>query len=101
MITINGTTYAEISPVKANFSDENDSTLLKVYIASDNLIDSCLLRWMLFVATTTTIDGVDVTTVTQTATGSLSITGTDYSGWDGSNTFPYTFVADELELTLV
>jgi len=84
------------------------ATDLLVTIINDNLIDTCVLYWQLVNITENVIPNDDenaepqttVTTV-QLAQGNEVITGDDYAGWDGNNLYPYEYVADSINVTLI
>jgi hypothetical protein len=81
-------TAVKIVPFKAKYTDTINTSLLGVRIVSDDLKSSCQLYWQLLTAKgQLTIEGNDV------------IAGEDYKNWNGSNLYPYTFLATKYKLT--
>ena len=78
----------QITPVQYT-TNGNMATQLMVTSVSDNLIDTCNFDWKLFDNNGALVDN-----------GLLLCTGTDYSVWQGDNTYPYTFTAGRLGLTI-
>lgn len=68
---------------------------LGVRLISDNLNDKAVLYWELSAVATSPAS------TTKVDSGNVSITGSDYTGWDGDNTFPFTFTASKLNVTIV
>jgi hypothetical protein len=96
-----------ITPVQiwSNGQSKNASVLV-ARIINDDLSASCTFYYELKEADTivppveeggpsTTISGSRLTD------GNISMTGNDYLTWDGSNGEAYTFIADQLNLTLI
>jgi len=82
-----------IEPIKAKFTDIQDSNYLVVHIAFDNLTDHCSLYWEM-----ATVDGDNYS---MNDSGNVVIKGSDYTNWNGNNEYPYTFTADQLGLTII
>ena len=64
----------------------------------DNLEDSATFFYELLSASQDA-EGNEV--LTQVAQGNLSLNGTEYEGWDGSNDAAYTWGATQLSLTII
>ena len=80
----------KIQPVKAQFTDKVESTHLALQLINDNLSTVAVFQWQL-------ID--DKCSIY--AHGNERIAGTDYSGWDGNNSFPFTFIGEKLGVTFI
>lgn len=83
-------TACKIKPFKAQFNDTLNVTHLGVKIISDDLKSSSILYWVLFQS-----NGV------KSAEGNVTISGEDYKNWDGSNVYPFNFVAKKLKIELL
>lgn len=73
-------------------------------IIADDLATSCTFYYELKEADVTSqdADGNDVVTAGSVlSVGNESMSGSDYSSWDGSNEDAYSFVAGKLNITLV
>lgn len=100
----NGWKYVMVTAFKARFIDPENCENLHVVIAFDNLCDRATFDWQ--VASdmiSTLIDDNYITTGNNIYDhGTIEITGTDYTSWSGTDqTFPYTFVAGILGLTIL
>ena len=86
---------------------------LIVSIDWDNLIYTCRLSWQLLniteIPAVTHFDEDGVTVIVDTPasetrylvySGNETITGTDYTNWNGNNDYPFTFVAGIIGVTL-
>lgn len=87
-ISITPITWIPIAP---------QANTLGVRLISDNLSSAAKLYWSL--TAVTPASGNTAAVSTPVASGNLEITGTDYTGWDGDNTFPFTFTCSKLGLT--
>jgi hypothetical protein len=85
--TVTSITSVKIVPVKANFSDTANSVYLGVRIVSDNLKSECTVYWQLMYQSGTA-----------TMVGNATISGTDYTNWNGNNLYPFQFVASKYGL---
>lgn len=79
--TILDLNYIEIVPIKANFADTNMSTRLYVVSNSDNLVSFAVFEYQLC--------GEDRT---KYYSGLIPMSGADYSNWNGSNDYPFTYI---------
>ena len=68
----------------------SQATQLLVNITGDNLTDTC---WVYFELQDSS--GNDL------YHGNISIGGTDYTSWGGDNNYPYMYVAQLLNLTII
>lgn len=78
-----------ITPIQFT-SEEVMSEVLKVTIIEDDLSTYAKFSWWLFTAEMAYVD-----------TGIVRCEDVDYTNWSGDNNYPYTFVANVLNLTLV
>jgi len=79
-----------ISPVKWKYSDTVNVTKLSVSSISDDFNRACKVSWQV----------LDESGVVHDS-GVIAIAGTNYTNWDGNNSYPTTYVANQLGLTLV
>ncbi len=72
-------------------------------VCEDNLKDMAYLTYTLYNKMVISADGdtPEFTNVVQIYSGKLTLGGTDYSAWTGDNTYPYTYVASQLGLTII
>jgi hypothetical protein len=91
-------TTVKINPVayKMNSPQPNN---LGVRLIDDNLKDAAILFWELI----SIVDaiGSNPGSITRVDRGNMSLDSSDYSQWNGNNTFPFTFVAGKLGLTII
>lgn len=66
------------------------ATQLLVNISGDNLKDTC---WVYF--------ELQDSEGTSLYYGNISISGSDYLSWGGDNNYPYTYIAQKINLTFV
>jgi len=73
-----------------------EANLLNAYIINDNLESSCTFYYQLCSS------GEQPDTIGQSlADGNVSMSGQDYLDWDGDNNYAYTYIAQQLNLTLI
>lgn len=87
--------YISITPFKATFTDTLQVNTLVCTIMNDNLTNGCVIRYDLYNLTIT-----DSVTARIMYTDTISITGTDYTNWQGDSTFVYTYIATKIGLTI-
>lgn len=76
--------------------ESQEATLLVAYIINDNLESSCTFYYQLCSS------GEQPDTIGQSlAEGNVSMSGEDYLAWDGDNNYAYTYIAEQLNLTLI
>lgn len=88
--SFNSMTACKIKPFKAQFNDTLNVTHLGMRIIGDDMKGTATLYWVLFQS-----NGV------KSAEGNEVIGGEDYKNWDGSNLFPFKFVAKKLKIELL
>lgn len=82
--------YVAITPVTATFTDAAQSTRLCVRSIFDNLADAATFYWEL--------RGDDGTIYFR---DNISISGSDYALWDGTNGYPFNYIASIKGITIV
>lgn len=76
--------------------ESQEANLLVAYIINDNLMSSCSFYYQLCSS------GEQPDTIGQSlAEGNVSMSGEDYLAWDGDNNYAYTYIAEQLNLTLI
>lgn len=76
--------------------ESQEANLLVAYIINDNLMSSCSFYYQLCSS------GEQPETIAQSlADGNVSMSGEDYLAWDGDNNYAYTYIAQQLNLTLI
>lgn len=76
--------------------ESQEANLLVAYIINDNLESSCTFYYQLCSS------GEQPDTIGQSlAEGNVSMSGEDYLAWDGDNNYAYTYIAQQLNLTLI
>lgn len=76
--------------------ESQEANLLVAYIINDNLESSCTFYYQLCSS------GEQPNTIGQSlAEGNVSMSGEDYLAWDGDNNYAYTYIAEQLNLTLI
>lgn len=83
-------TACKIQPVKAAFNETIDSTHLGIKLHSDDLSTHAI-----FHCTLMDDDG----NIGQAF--NIRISGEDYQNWGGDNVYPFTYVANQFNLTLI
>ena len=91
--SINGQSMIFIEGIKVKYNDPNTSNVLVVGLTNDNLLDFCNLSWSIGYLTN---GGLVVTD-----SGSLQISGGDYSNWSGDNEYPFEFVCEQIGLQIL
>ena len=91
-----------IQPVLVwNNGQELEASVLSAVLISDDLATNAQFYYQLLSAPTVDVDGIVLNNGQALASGNVSMTGTDYTSWNGSNTAAYAFVADQLNLTII
>lgn len=76
--------------------ESQEANLLVAYIINDNLESACTFYYQLCSS------GEQTDTIGQSlAEGNVSMSGEDYLAWDGDNNYAYTYIAQQLNLTLI
>jgi hypothetical protein len=68
------------------------ASILDAIIINDNLSSSCTFYWML------KEDGEEGQVL---ADGNTTMLGDDYDGWDGSNDYAFTYIAEQINVTII
>ena len=81
-----------IQPIEIKWGNNiiNIITKLQVKITFDDLSTYCILSYVLL---NDSLESISL--------GSAEISGNDYVNWDGNNDYPFTYVANQLNLTLI
>lgn len=96
-----------ITPVNIwSNGSSKQASILNARIINDDLSTHCSFYYELKEADTVippTQEGDAPTVIygSRLVDGNLTMSGTDYTTWDGSNETAYTFVANQLNLTIV
>ena len=95
--------YVAITPIKCNFTDTVNANALVAILINDNLTTSCVVQYQLINLVQTQTESPPVTTTTYQVmfTGSTVIQGSDYTNWEGNSSYVYTYIASQLNLTLL
>jgi len=73
-----------------------EANLLNAYIINDNLQSSCTFYYQLCSS------GEQPDTIGQSlAEGNVSMSGEDYLSWTGDNDYAFSYIAEQLNLTLI
>lgn len=76
--------------------ESQEANLLNAYIINDNLATSCSFYYQLCCS------GEQPDSIGQSlAEGNVTMDGENYSLWDGSNDYAFSYIAAELNLTLI
>ena len=76
--------------------ESQEANLLNAYIINDNLQSSCTFYYQLCSS------GEQPDTIGQSlAEGNVSMSGEDYLGWTGDNDYAFSYIAEQLNLTLI
>jgi hypothetical protein len=86
-----------IEPVQIWKNGESqEATILNAYIINDNLATSCTFYYQLCSS------GEQADTIGQSlADGNVTMSGEDYLAWDGDNNYAFSYIAEQLNLTLL
>jgi hypothetical protein len=80
----------EIVPIQYVPDSPLIAVYLTVWVITDNLSTAAVFGWQLLTDQSELVDN-----------GSVSCEGQEYQSWDGNRTFPYTFTADIIGVTLL
>lgn len=76
--------------------ESQEANLLNAYIINDNLQSSCTFYYQLCSS------GEQPDTIGQSlAEGNVSMSGEDYLSWTGDNDYAFSYIAEQLNLTLI
>ena len=79
-----------VQPFLAKWNDDKQVTHLGVKIINDDLLTTCFLSWQLM-----DDNGLNL------VNGNMEITGDDYKSWSGDNEYPFNYVANKLNVTII
>lgn len=85
--------YVEINPIRVSITNTFDCTRLYVSSENDNLNNQVTLLYRL-------TDERGIQSQGVATRGNIIMDGIDYTNWDGSNTFPFTFIASKFGLSI-
>ena len=80
--------------------ESQEANLLNAYIINDNLQSSCTFYYSL----NSSGEGTEAMplVIWQTlADGNITMSGDDYLAWDGDNDYAFSYIAEQLNLTLI
>jgi hypothetical protein len=80
--------------------EEKTANILNAYIINDNLETSCSFYYQLCDGGQGT-EEMPLIQGNTLAEGNVSMSGEDYLAWDGDNNYAYSYIASELNLTLI
>jgi hypothetical protein len=83
-----------------NNGQEKQANILNAYIINDNLETSCTFYYQLCEGGQGT-EEMPIIQGSTLADGNVTLTGENYLGWDGSNDYAFTYIAEKLNLTLI
>jgi hypothetical protein len=75
------------------------ASILDAIIINDNLSSSCTFYWMLKEADSI-LDEQSVAGQVL-ADGNVTMSGEDYDNWDGSNTYAFEYIAEQINETIL
>ena len=90
----------EIQPIQIWKNGEvKTASILDASIISDNLQSNCTFYWQLKEADSV----VDEQTISGQvlADGNASLSGEEYDNWDGSNDYAFSYIAQQINVTLL
>jgi hypothetical protein len=70
------------------------ASVLDAIIINDNLSTSCTFYWMLK-------EDLDDEVGQTLADGNATMTGEDYNNWDGSNDYAFSYIAEQINVTIL
>ena len=91
----------QIEPLSIWKNGESQSAnILNAYIINDNLETSCTFYYQLCEGGQGT-EEMPLIQGNTLADGNVSMTGENYLAWDGSNDYAFSYIAEQLNLTLL
>ena len=81
-----------IQPIEIKWGNTVTNTITKLHVRidNDNLSNTCTFGYSLLNNSNISISD-----------GHIHMSEIEYANWDGNNDFPFTYVADKLNLTLI
>ena len=86
--TVTSIAACKVNEFKVAYTDTANAYYLGVRSISDNLSSSCVLYWIIMDQKQNKLWD-----------GNATITGDDYTAWNGSNLFPFVFVGRKYSIT--
>lgn len=80
--------------------ESQEANLLNAYIINDNLQSSCSFYYSLNASGGGT-EAMPLIIGQTLADGNITMSGEDYLSWDGDNDFAFSYIAEQLNLTLI
>jgi len=80
--------------------ESQEANLLNAYIINDNLQSSCSFYYSLCASGEGT-ETMPLMIGQTLAEGNITMDGENYLAWDGDNDYVFTYIAQELNLTLI
>ena len=80
--------------------ESQEANLLNAYIINDNLATSCSFYYSLNASGEGT-EAMPLVIGQTLAEGNITMSGETYLSWDGDNDFAFSYIAEELNLTLI
>ena len=80
--------------------ESQEANLLNAIIINDNLATSCSFYYQLCSSGEGT-EAMPLVIGQTLAEGNVSMSGEDYLAWDGSNDYAFSYIAEQLNLTLI
>ena len=91
----------QIEPLSIWKNGQSQSAnIINAYIINDNLETSCTFYYQLCEGGQGT-EEMPLVQGSTLADGNVSMTGENYLAWDGSNDYAFTYIAEQLNLTLL
>ena len=80
--------------------ESKQANILNAYIINDNLETSCSFYYQLCEGGQGT-EEMPLIQGNTLAEGNVSMSGEDYLAWDGDNNYAFSYIAEQLNLTLI
>ena len=80
--------------------ESQEANLLNAYIINDTLESSCSFYYSLNASGEGT-EAIPLVIGQTLAEGNITMSGETYLSWDGDNDFAYSYIAEQLNLTLI
>ena len=80
--------------------ESQEANLLNAYIINDNLQSSCSFYYSLNASGEGT-EAMPLVIGQTLADGNITMSGEEYLAWDGDNDYAFSYIAEQLNLTLI
>lgn len=80
--------------------ESQEANLLNAIIINDNLATSCSFYYSLCASGEGT-EAYPLVVGQTLAEGNITMSGEDYLAWDGNNNYAFSYIAEQLNLTLI